>query len=70
MRKRDLASSDNIAPGIYLLDGEEGDPDARVVGGPYPNTDDGKLTVAALAEQLARRTRRPACWCLVTDLVG
>lgn len=68
MKRSDLDSADNIDPGIYLLDGEEGDDTARVVGGPFPNTDDGKALVAVLAEQLARRTGRPACWVLVVDL--
>lgn len=70
MRRKDLATAENIAPGIYLIDGDEGDPEGRVVGGPYPNTADGKLVVAALATQLAHRTGRAACWCLVADLPG
>lgn len=68
MRRKDLATAENIAPGLYLVDGDEGDPEGRIVGGPFPDTEAARLDLGILASQLAARTRRPASMVLVANL--
>lgn len=68
MRRADLTTAENIKPGLYVVDGDEGDPAGLIVGGPYPDTDVGRAIVGTLAGQLARRTGRPASWVVVVDL--
>lgn len=68
MKRKDLSDGILIAEGIYLLQGEENDPEARVVQGPFPNNEDGKRTATILGEQLAQRTRGAYCLVTVLDL--
>ena len=68
MRRRDLESADHIAPGLYVVDGDEGDPDGIIVNGPMPDSGDGRTVALALAAQLHRRTGRPASVALVVNL--
>ena len=70
MRRKDLATGVHIAPGLYLVDGDEGDPEGLIVGGPFPDSETGRVAAMALAEQLHRRTRRPASVTLVADVPG
>jgi hypothetical protein len=57
VRRKDLSTGVHVDEGIYLLHGDESDPEARVVGGPYPNTTEGKQAATIRGEQLARRAR-------------
>lgn len=68
MKRRDLEDGHHLAPGIYLLQGEEKDPEARVVQGPFPNTEEGKRAAGILGEQLSKRTRSAHCLVAVIDL--
>lgn len=68
MKRKDLNEGILIAPGIYLCQGEEKDPEARVVQGPFPNTEEGKRIATRLGEQLAARTRGAYCLVAVLDL--
>lgn len=68
MRLKDLQEGHNIDDGIYVVDGEEGDPRSLIVGGPYPKDDAGRLVAAQIAQQVAARTGRPACTVNVTSL--
>lgn len=68
MRRKDLHTAENIAPGLYLIDGDEGDPEGRLVGGPYPDTEAARVDLRILAEQLHRRTGRPASMVLVASV--
>ena len=70
MRRKDLDTGAIIAPGLYLVDGDEGDPEGLIVGGPYPDSEAGRIAAMELAAQLHRRTRRPASVTLVVALPG
>jgi hypothetical protein len=52
MRRRDLESSKVIPAGLYLIDGDPGDPNGIVVGGPFPDTFAGRLAAEAAADRL------------------
>lgn len=68
MRRKDLLSNGNIAPGLYLLQGDEGDPEARVVLGPFPATEQGRRTLTIQGEQMAARTRSVYSLAAVVEL--
>lgn len=68
MRRSDLATAIHIAPGLYVVDGDEGDPDGIIVNGPLPDGDDGRVVALELCAQLHRRTGRPASLVLVANL--
>lgn len=68
MRRKDLDGSARIAPGIYIIDGDEGDPMGLVVHGPILDCEGGRDTALVLCHQLSRRTGRPASTVLVVDL--
>lgn len=68
MRRRDLESADHIAPGLYVVDGDEGDPAGVIVNGPLPDSADGRIVALELCAQLHRRTGRPASLVLVASL--
>lgn len=70
MRRKDLDTATNVNPGLYLVDGDEGDPDGIIVNGPFKDTEAGRVDLAILAEQLHKRTGRPASMVLVVDLAG
>ena len=68
MRRSDLATGIHVDPGYYVLDGDEGDPRALVVQGPFPLGDQGQVQARAWGEQLAKRTGRPMSLVVVMDL--
>lgn len=68
MRRKDLHTNTNLAPGVYLLQGDEGDPEALVVQGPFPDTIEGKRTAGILGEQLTARTRVPHSLVMILNL--
>ena len=73
MRRKDLASSAHIDPGWYLIDGEPGDPEGRLVGGPFapgPEGSEGHRDATEVARQFTRRTKKPCTITLVIDMPG
>jgi hypothetical protein len=68
MRRKDLETGIHLAYGIYLAQGEEADPEARIVQGPFPNTAEGKRTAEILGAQLAKRTGGAYCLVAVIEL--
>lgn len=68
MRRKDLDTATNVNPGLYLVDGDEGDPEGVIVNGPLPDSADGRIVALELCAQLHRRTGRPASVALVVNL--
>lgn len=68
MKRKDLNDGILIDPGIYLLQGEENDPEARVVKGPFPNNDEGKAAARSIGEQLSARGGGAHCLVAVIEL--
>jgi hypothetical protein len=68
VKRKDLETGILVDPGLYLIDGEEDDPEGRVLQGPFPDTAEGRNAAEILGQQYLDRGRRVVTLCKVVEL--